>query len=353
MRTAALLGILAALALPLVAPASPAPGATAAPISPGPSVVEIPYEGTVDVTPAPGWQFADCAPLQAATPWVTACSAGGFTAAAPTFDPEAPPVRVAVPMAGPAGVVAIDYVLRLGPPPAPDAGDSEVPVPLRAGGHLLVPLVELGLSCGLCTPGIASIRVEGVDPVGSVTARVTGSHLSLAAGAQAQGTAEVALRVIDDIGAASTVFLVRVHIVTDRDAGLLALHRALPAPDAPLSFTLADLAFLPPGTEGVTLVGCSAAVHGTVTCQPDGSVDYRPVDVQAGDQFSFVLSTRRGRLALGSVTFVDAPGGLAAGAGAAEAPLTVVLPVPVEPTDEQGGATRGFTDVFDQMGVLP
>src|SRR3546814_420648 len=170
-----------------------APSARAATVQ-GPSVVEVPYLGTLDVQPAEGWQFGDCAPLVAATPMVTACSPAAFTVAAPTFDPDAQPVRVSVPLVSGETRLTVDYIIRLAPPAEPDAPDSEVPLPVPAGSRVLVPLSDLGMECGLCTPGTASVEVEGVDPAGAGRAWTTGSHVVFAAATGASGSAAVGLR---------------------------------------------------------------------------------------------------------------------------------------------------------------
>ena len=52
----------------------------------GPSVVEVPLEQTLEVRPAPGWSFASCDALLAATQLVTACTPESFTVTGPSFD---------------------------------------------------------------------------------------------------------------------------------------------------------------------------------------------------------------------------------------------------------------------------
>lgn len=315
----------------------------------GPSVVEVPFESTLDVKPAPGWSFADCGPLLAATTLVTACAADGFTVASSTFDPALAPVRVTVPLTSGSTTLAVDYIIRLAAPAAPDAGDTDTGVPVPAGARLLIPLADLGLTCGLCTPDAAEIEVVGVDPASAGTARVTGSHVTFAAAPRARGRAEIALRVIDDVGAASKVILVTVHVVAPQADAVVGLHLLRPA--EPLALTVSDLGFAVGTDDEVRIVGCGAALRGLVSCSPDGSVAFTPADA-GPDQFSVRLATEGGRQAIASVTVGTADAGpLAPAAGAASASLAVPLPRPVESSDEQAGATSTFTKLLDGLGA--
>ena len=346
-------GAAGVLGAPSAAGAAPAPPPT--PPSPdssvvGPTVVEVPFEGPLDVKPAPGWTFADCDPLRAATPLVTACAPGGFTVLSPGYDPALEPVRVAVPLTSDTASLTVDYIIRLAAPDAPDAPDTDIALPVPAGSRLLVPLSDLGLTCGRCTPGTARIEVTGVDPASAGSARVTGTHLTFAASSAARGPAEIGVRVTDDIGDSSNIFLVTVHVVEPASDALIGLH--LLRPLAATTFEIADLAFAVGTDDEPRVVGCGSAFAGTVTCNPDAAVTYTPAAGATSDQFSVRLATAGGRQALASVTLgtTDAAA-LAPAAGEASAPVGVALPRGVETAEEQAGATTGFTRLMDGLGA--
>lgn len=315
----------------------------------GPSVVEVPFESTLDVKPAPGWAFADCAPIVAASALVTTCAADGFTVASAVFDPELAPVRVTVPLTNGMSTLAVDYIIRLAAPTPPDAGDTDTGIPVPAGSRLLIPFSDLGLTCGLCTPGTAEVEVVGIDPASAGTARVTGTHLTFAAAPGARGRAEIAVRVTDDIGASSKVLLVTVHVVAADTDSVIGLHLLRPA--EPLALEIADLGFAVGTEEELRIVGCGAALRGLVSCSPDGTVAFTPAG-DGPDQFSVRLSTPNGRQAIASVTLgtTDAAA-LAPATGTASAPLTLILPRPVESSEEQAGATSNFTKLMDGLGA--
>lgn len=336
----------AAGAAPEPSPSPPPPGTAVT----GPTVVEVPFEGPLDVKPAPGWAFADCGALRAATPLVTACAPDGFTVLSPGFDPELPPVRVAVPLTSDAASLTIDYIIRLAAPEPPDAPDTDVALPVPAGARLVIPLSDLGLTCGRCTPGTASIEVTGVDPASAGSARVTGAHLTFAAAADARGPAEIGVRVTDDIGDSSNIFLVTVHIVEPTPDALVGLH--LLRPMEAMTIEIADLAFAVGTDDEPRVVGCGSAFTGTVTCNPDAAVTYTPAAGATSDQFSVRLATASGRQALASVTLGTTDSAtLAPAAGEASAPLDVVLPPGAETAEEQAGATTGFTRLMDGLGA--
>src|SRR3546814_10506581 len=171
------------------------------------------------------------------------CSPAAFTVAAPTFDPDAQPVRVSVPLVSGETRLTVDYIIRLAPPAEPDAPDSEVPLPVPAGSRVLVPLSDLGMECGLCTPGTASVEVEGVDPAGAGRAWTTGSHVVFAAATGASGSAAVGLRLVDDLGRRTKLALLTVHVSPAHDAALQGLHLIRAMPAEPLAHTAAELAF--------------------------------------------------------------------------------------------------------------
>jgi hypothetical protein len=340
----------------LLAPTASPTSAQAATAVRGPSVVEVPYLGTLDVQPAEGWQFADCAPLLAATPLVTACSPAAFTVAAPVFDPAAEPVRVSVPLVNGETRLTVDYVIRLAPPAEPDAPDTEVPLPVPAGSRVLVPLSDLGMECGLCTPGTASVEVEGVDPSSAGQAWVTGAHVVFAASAGASGEASVALRLVDDLGRHTKIALMTVHVSAPEDTPLHGLHVSRPMPAEPLVLSAGDLAFAMPRTPELGVVDCGPAITGAVSCTPDGDITYVPAAGATSDQFSVQLMAPDGRQALTSVTLTApetaaAAGSLASAAGAGTAPLRVPLPVPAEGGEEDRGTTTSFTQLLDRVGA--
>ena len=363
----------ASLAVLPVASGSAGPGSGA-----GPSVVEVPLEQSLEVRPAAGWSFADCGPLLKASELVTVCTAEGFTVTGPAYDADIEPVRVAVPLRsiGTGAELTVDYVIRLAEPSLPDAPDTTIDLPLTAGAVSLVPLSELGLDCGLCSAGEASVEVRKVEPGAAGTARVTGAHLVFSADPEAQGPVEVDLRVKDDTERASKTFRVTLHVSQPTRPPLQGLHLLRPAEALTVSAEdlLGPLGFEGGGQPGgadepIIVAACGPALHGTVSCTPGGGIVYEPRSSGADgaddpeseqalpDQFSVRLVAADGRQTLASVTLVAAGGGapavLAPASGAERATLQFSLPRPPPEHEEEapGGAATGFIELMDALGA--
>lgn len=369
----------ASLAVLPIASGAVGPGAGA-----GPSVVEVPLEQSLEVRPAAGWSFADCGALLEASELVTVCTAEGFTVTGPAYDADIDPVRVAVPLrsVGTGSELIVDYVIRLAEPSQPDAPDTTIDLPLTAGAVSLVPLSDLGLDCGLCSAGEASIEVRKVEPGSAGAARVTGAHLVFSADPKARGSVEVDLRVKDDIGRASKTFKVMLHVSQPTRTPLQGLHLSRPA--EALSISAEELLGLPPGSESaegseqpggadepIIVAACGPALHGAVRCTPGGGIAYEPRSGPDGangaddaeseqalpDQFSVRLVAPDGRQTLASVTLVAAgdrtPAVLAPASGAERATLQFSLPRPPPQEEEEapGGAVSGFSDLMDALGA--
>lgn len=342
----------------LVGSASPAHASTE--FASGPSVVEVPLESSLEVRPAEGWHYADCAALRAASPLVTACSSESFTVTGGAYDAEIAPVRVPVLLQGSNSELTVDYVIRLAEPAIPTAPDTTIGIPLTAGSVNLIPLSDLGLTCGLCTAGEATIEVGAVSPEDLGTARVTGTHLVYAAKSDAQGLVEVDLRVRDNIEAVSKTFKVMLHVSPDHlvqgsqpDASqsLHGLHLA--RDPGPFDLSVGEL--VASVTQGGTLIisACGPALHGTVQCTPGGEIHYEPGPTNPEtDQFAVRLVASDGRQAIASVTmYADAPQ-IAPGAGAKRAKLELSLPTPPPEAEEAAsGATTRFTELMDALGA--
>lgn len=344
----------------------------------GPSVVEVPLEESLEIRPAAGWTFADCSGLRAASKLVTACTPEAFTVTGPAYDASIAPVRVSVPLRSGDRELTVDYVIRLAEPTPPSAPDTTIDLPLRAGAVSLIPLSELGLECGLCSPGEATIEVGAVAPSTLGRARVTGSHLVFSAAPDAQGAVEIDLRVRDDIGTASNTFKVTLHVSKQTGAPLHGLHLLVGADAATGGVELdARTLIAALGAEpapAVVISGCGPALHGAVHCTPDGSIVYEP---EAGgsaadgasslDEFGVRLVASDGRQTLASVVVTNGAAtrgtaaadtatarstALAPAAGAKRAKLDLALPRPPVKTEEKsGGATTGFSELLDAIGA--
>lgn len=356
---------LLALSGPAAIAVQPLAGAEdAVELASGPNIVEVPLESSLEVRPAAGWSFSDCGALREASDFVTQCAADGFTVTGPAYDHAIAPVRVSVPMRSASASLTVDYLIRLADPTPPDAPDTTIDLPLLPGAVSLIPLSDLGLDCGLCSEGVATIEVRKVEPESAGIARVTGSHLVFSAAPQAQGSAEVSLRVQDDLEHPSNTFIVTLHVSNAEHAPLVGLHLSRPA--GAMTISAEELVFSPgevDRNEALVLADCGPAMHGTVTCLPGGEVRYEPpryasAEAPVADQFSLRLVAGDGRQALASVTLaasdaesVSAP--LVPASGLTRAKLEMTLPEPPPEEDEAAasGVTKGFTELMDSLGA--
>lgn len=317
----------------------------------GPSVVSVPYEGSVEVSPAGGWQFIDCAALEEQVPLVTQCAADGFTVAAPEYDADAEPQRVNIAMRGPAGPTEIPYIVQLAPPMLPEGSDTTFDMPVPAGGRTLIPLSHVDPDCELCSPGTARVQVAGVDADAPLEASVTGTHLSLVPHPDARGEAQVNLRIIDDLGQPSKTFIVTLRIVDPERLGLRSLHRTVP-PGESLELDASDLVFRTDGESvEVAAVSCAVPLHGSVHCTPEGHLTYTPAADEVLDQFAVRVLDTEGREALASVTLSAHRGLLAPGTGSRETEVLLDLPHIETTPGTATGVTAGFTTLMDALGA--
>ncbi len=324
---------------------------TSAEFASGPSVVEVPLNATLEVRPAAGWHYADCSQISSASEFVTACSSESFTVTGGAYDAETQPVRFPVRLLNGGREVTLDYVIRLAEPAIPEAPDTTLGFPLQAGAVSLIPLSSLGLTCGLCSAGEASIEVGSVSPGDLGTARVTGTHLVYTAAADVQGPVEVDLRVRDDIESVSKTFKVMLNVSRSEAAPLHGVHIA--SDPGELSLDVARLIATPAASSNLIISECGPALYGNVSCTPGGEIHYVPnPGAPLTDQFAVQIVAENGRQTIASVTFADEAPPLAPGVGAKRAKLELTLPTPPPEAEETaGGATTGFTELMDSLGA--
>ncbi|WP_350349133.1 hypothetical protein ABIQ69_04125 [Agromyces sp. G08B096] len=353
-RGARLTALAVALPLAWAALALPAAADDALPEPPGGADVEVPYLESVKIEPAPPWRIADCAVPLAAGPLVTSCDETGLTLAAPDYDPEAGIIVVPVPLTDGSVSMTVSYRAHLAPPPAPALAPAATARPVAAGSLLRVPLSELGLTCTRCGEGIR-VRAGAIDPSRAGSAWATPTHLVFRAASDFTGPAELSIRVVDEFGS-STEATIPIGVYRAGPDPLIALDVFAPiGADGTAEIDLGQLASSL-GDADVAFVGCGRAIHGSVSCDPDGRAHY--AGGGAVDQFGFLV-TADGEQAAGSITLVpeasDLPDGgpvPVAPVGDGEEPtLTVfVPPPPVEHTD-RGGAFDPLIAVLDRVGA--
>lgn len=350
LSTSLLVMSLALLPMPAAMPAGTQVAAQAT--SAGPSVVVVPLEETLEVRPAAGWSFLDCGTLLAASELVTACTAESFTVTGPAYDAEIPQVRVPVEMRGPGGNYTVDYVIRLAEPTPASAPDTKVGIPVPSGSVALIPLSSLGIDCGLCTVGNATIEVGALDRLDLGVASVTGSHLVFSAAPGVQGAVEIDVRVNDDIETTSNTFKVTLYVSQAPTEAFHGLHlvRALEEQELEVSELLLE------PEEDVYISSCGPAMHGAVRCTPSGSIRYSPhanTETYPSDQFQVHIVAADGRQGLASVTLLDAGSGISPAAGTTRAKLDFTLPEPPSEEDEEtaAGVTDTFAALMDTLGA--
>ena len=322
----------------------------------GPTVVHIPYEGSIEVKPAAGWTFADCGAMLAATPLLTACIPDSFTASAPTYDPSQAPTRISVPLTSATVSVTVDYLIVLEPPAKPEVDDLDYGYPFGSGSRAMVPLSDLEISCGRCSIDTAEVRVGRVEPADAGSATVTGAHVVFTSRIGFVGAVEISIRVVDDIGARSTSSTLTLHFVSPGSAPLVGLHIAasVPLQDDGSMVLETDAADLVLGGD-VTVIGCGPSLRGSVVCLPNGRIEYRSAAASAPDQFSIHVQREDGEQATASVTLTPAETGnswaLAPAIGETTAPLAVPTLAPAPSREETAtGVTTPFVELLDRVG---
>ncbi|WP_207454273.1 hypothetical protein [Desertivibrio insolitus] len=353
------LAVAAALLLPGLAATS---ATAAAPAPSGTNAVAVPYLGELQVRPAEGYSFLDCGTMTAASGGLTvACDATGWTLRATTYDPDAETLRVPVALGNATTQLTVDYLVSLEPPDAPVFADIDYGYPFPSGSRVLIPLSDLRPECTLCVEtGGVGLEALAVEPADAARATVTPTHVVLETDAAHSGPVEVQLQATDDLGQRSQTALLTVHLYGSEEPPLLAAHATAafaPEPGAP---TTVDLTALFDG--GATLLGCGAAIAGTVTCSPSGQAQYQPSGgtTPPVDQFSFHVAREDGEQATGSVTLLRGGPGLdellalrlaPADGDERAAALVPALPPPPEQTDDGGGVFTPFARLLDRIGA--
>ncbi|KZE91404.1 hypothetical protein [Microbacterium sp. TNHR37B] len=325
-----------------------------APTPSGPADVAIPYGDTASIEPQYPWRVASCADVRAVSDLVVSCDAESIVLSAETYDPDAGTTVIPVTLSGTGPSASgrkmtVRYRVTLEPPPAPAAR----PIPERAvaaGALLRVPFSEFSLACTLCGNG-GGTRVLGVEPAEAGSAWTTPTHVVFRASRDYRGDAEIRVGVSDDVGSETQTGIVA-FVYPARDQ--VWAGDVFVAVDAKgrAEIDLAALAGSAAGAD-VDVVGCGAAVHGTVTCA-DGTARYAGKTLP--DQFAFRVLAGADQ-AWGSVTLV--PEGEAVGpVPMAPSPERTTVPmriIPPAPPTEKSGADGGlfvpFTELLDRVGA--
>ncbi|MBO3662739.1 hypothetical protein [Microbacterium stercoris] len=325
----------------------------------GPNAIAVPYAEEKVVKPADGYAFDDCAAIRSAGgELVTACDPHeGFTVKSPGYDPEYGEVIVPVKTSNGRTATTIDYVLFLEPPEVPELPETRYPYPAPAGGTLMIPISDLGVTCTACTAG-SGLEVTSFAPQGAATVLPTETHLVVRPHDDFEGPLEITLRYGDmwDGWSPPTVLTVSVSKL-DADAPI-AQHVMRPMPEKTGEFDLNELVHLPAGAEGAQIL-CGAALHGTVVCDGEGHATYTPTAPAAVDEFAFRVS-QHGDLVTGSVVLVadGAETGLPVEGQAVSEPRTDPTPAPQPPepdpeeTQNASGRRGKKADTKEQQMVL-
>ncbi|MFB7892967.1 hypothetical protein ACFC1I_12270 [Microbacterium sp. NPDC056044] len=288
------------------------------------ALIEIPYGEPAELPVAEG-VTVDCAALPPGDGFDLSCEPTGITLTVAEYDPAWGERALPVTLVSGATRTVVNYRVALAAPPAPEITTPRVDAPFRAGSQALIPLSLLGITCTLCTPDTASVRIDAVSPA-TAHAGVGPAHLAVRS--DAPGDVTVTLAIEDDAGQTATAEVV-VSMVEAMDAAPLALHVAS-APARALE--LADLAW----GDGLSF-SCLTTIAGA-TCGADGAVTF-PDDPLPGDQLTFRVVDGRGFQSIGSVTFTDDAGDAASVSPiplswSATSPLGIRVPAP--PSDEEG-----------------
>lgn len=344
---AALIAVCAAL---LVGGSSPALAATDGqdPAPTGPADVAIPYADQASIEPQTPWRVAACADVRAASDLVISCDPESIVLSAEEYDPGAGVTILPVTLTGAGRTMTVAYRITQEAPPAPGAR-AVTGRAIAAGALLRVPLSEFDIACTVCSDG-GSTRVIEVDPAEAGSAWTTPTHVVFRASRDYRGEADIHISIADDYGTETRTGVGAVVYPPTDD--VIAMDVAVPVTaEGRAEIDLSSLAHAASGAE-VMVVGCGAAVHGTVTCV-DGVAAYSGTGER--DQFAFRVVSG-GDQAWGSVTLVgpdEAPGPVAVSAASGKAVAMSIIP-PVPP--QGGGETvRGlfgtFTDVLDRVGA--
>ena len=373
------IAFLAAGALLVLGTSAPTSAAVPVPTPPpanptGPNTVTIPYLGELPIKPAETWAFADCGAILAATPLAVDCAPDQVTFRATSYDPAFGVLRVPIALSQGARTLTIDYLISLEPPEKPEFTELDYDYPFPSGSRVLIPISDLQVVCGLCAQtGGVRIQAVSIKPKRAGTATVTPTHVVLAASSGYTGSAEVRLRVFDDIGQRSSTTSVTVHLYAAGSDPLSAWHVYLPFAADPAAATEVDLAALFGRESGnaeegdAVVLGCGAPAVGTVLCQPSGAASYHPRagEPPASDQFSFHVSSTDGEQITGSVTLLrdaaqadaapaDDPAALTPAPAVGEASAVTIVPArqpPAETGESGAGLITPFARLLDRVGA--
>ena len=288
-----------------------------------PTDVAIPYHAVFEAPMAEGWSVADCASLVAPEDITFTCEPDAMTFAAETYDPEFEPVAFPVTLLYAAESLTVTYTITQAPPELPAAAEAfAYPYPFAAGTRVLIPYSDLALLCQGCTEFGPTVEVLGTEPATAGSAVATASHLEVLPNPDFVGTITVGFTLEDPFEQVSEVGAVAISFYAP-DTALTALHVVVAADEGVAQAV--DLAALvtDASDDGFRILGCGAALHGTVVCTPDGTASYTPdLEWRGADQFSFHVFGDGGEQATGSVTIVDS-------ARAEQLPLGLVRSTPM------------------------
>jgi len=302
----------------------------------GPNAIAVPYTEEKVVKPADGWTFQDCGAIaKAGGALVVACDPStGFTVKSPGYDPDFGEVIVPVKMTNGRTSTTIDYVLSLEPPAVPELAEMTYPHPAPAGGTLLIPISDLGITCTACSAG-SGLEVTSFAPVGAATVLPTETHLVVRPRAGFEGPLEITIRAGDMYGGWSSPTVITVPVSRLDEDAPVPQHVQRPLAAEASAFDLPGLVHFPAGPDDAQIL-CGSAIHGTVVCDAAGTATYTPFEKAQVDQFSFHVA-QNGDYATGSVTLVaeDAEVGLPAKGLAVSEPRTSPTPAPTPAPDPE------------------
>lgn len=266
----------------------------------GPNAVSIPYLAEVTASMADGWRIVDCGAVRAQSSLIVDCTPDGFTARADAYDPSYGHDLVDVAMTNGRVSTTIQYVVQLAPPEVPETSVSAYPYPAPAGGSLLIPISDLGLSCQACADG-GVIEAFSVAPSGAARLSVTETHVIVRPASDFSGPLTVSLRFADQFEDWSQPFELTVPVSQLSDDAPRAIATYAAMPEVPAEFDVAQ--FVAGDADRVQIVGCGEALHGHVSCGAGDVVRYAPTPDAVVDQFSVQLA-RGPDLVTASLTLV-------------------------------------------------
>ena len=251
----------------------------------------------------------------------------------PGYDPAYGQVVVPVTMSNGRTTTTIEYVLFLEPPAVPELPEVTYGYPAPAGGALLIPISDLGVTCTACSAG-SGLEVTSFAPKGAATVLPTETHLVVRPHADFEGPLEITIRYGDMWGGWSQPTVLTVPVSRLDEDAPVAQHVQRRLPGKATQIDLNELVHFPAGAEGARIL-CGSAIHGTVVCDAAGHASYTPTEKAQVDQFAFHVA-QNGDLVTGSVTFVaeGADVGLPDKGFAVTEPRTSPTPAPTPPAPD-------------------